>query len=211
VVKINEQLAMNNPTEIIKSEIVLENHHALLKPLSLDFLDELSEIALDKSLWALGMSRIENKTDLKNYIQKALKERSAGQSYPFVIFDKLKNRCAGSTRYGNISMENRRVEIGWTWIGKDFQGTGLNKACKFELLKFAFEKLECNRVELKTDALNQQSRKAMEKIGASFEGLLRSHQITSTGRIRDSVYYSIIASEWPEIKAALFFEFVKEL
>ncbi len=195
--------------ELFSTDIVLENKRAVLKPLTMEYLDELSKVALDESLWEWGMSRLQKRSDLEAYIQKALKERSAGQSYPFVTFDKLKNRFAGSTRYGNISIENKRVEIGWTWIGKEFQGTGLNTACKFELLKFAFEKLKFNRVELKTDALNQQSRKAMEKIGAKFEGVMRAHQITSTGRIRDSAYYSFLASEWPEIKATIFFEYNK--
>jgi len=194
--------------EILQNEIQLENHRALLKPLTTEHADALEDVAYHPALWELGMNSVASRNDLNRYIATALKERAAGTSYPFLITDKETGVAAGSTRFGNISHENKRVEIGWTWIGKQYQGTGLNKACKFELLKFAFETLKFNRVELKTDMLNKQSQRAMEKIGATREGVFRSHQITSRGRIRDSVFYSIIASEWPEVKSRIFPEFL---
>ena len=189
-------------------DIMLENNRAKLTPLKTSDINELDKIAYDPSLWKLGMSNIKQQKDLEEYIDNALQERSVKSSYPFLIFDKQTNSVAGSTRYGNISFVNKRLEIGWTWIHPIHQGTGLNKACKFLLLQFAFEELKFKRVELKTDVLNQQSQKAMRKIGAKEEGIFRSHSITSTGRIRDSIFFSIIKEEWPEIKTSIFKEFV---
>ncbi len=153
------------------------------------------------------MSNLLNDGDLQKYIGIALEERLAKASYPFLIFDKQMNCAAGSTRFGSISIPNKRVEIGWTWTHPKHHGTGLNKACKYLLLQFAFEVLKVNRVELKTDVLNQQSRKAILKIGATEEGIFRRHQVTSTGRIRDSVFFSIINTEWENIKNTIFKDF----
>jgi N-acetyltransferase len=199
---------MFNESNFFNSDIVLENKRAKLTPLKAEDLRQLTAVAYDPSLWQLGMSNIKEEKDLKEYIDIALKERSSGLSYPFLIFDKQTSSVAGSTRYGNISFPHKRLEIGWTWIHPKHQGTGLNKACKFLLLKFAFETLQFNRVELKTDVLNQQSQKAMRKIGAKEEGIFRSHSITSAGRVRDSVFFSIIKDEWHEIKGSVFKEFV---
>ena len=188
--------------------IVLENKRARLTPLKADDINVLEEIAYEPSMWELGMSNIKEQKDLKEYIGIALKEKAAKSSYPFLIFDTQTNSVAGSTRYGNISFHYKRLEIGWTWIHPRHQGTGLNKACKFLLLQFAFETLKMNRVELKTDVLNHQSQKAMRKIGAKEEGIFRSHQVTSTGRVRDSIFFSIISNEWEEIKHSIFKEFI---
>ena len=150
------------------------------------------------------MSNLVNSGDLKKYIDTALDERLTKVSYPFLIFDKQMNCVAGSTRFGSISIPNNRVEIGWTWIHPKHHGTGLNKACKYLLLQFAFEVLKVNRVELKTDALNLQSRKAILKLGATEEGIFRKYQVTSTGRVRDSIFFSILNSEWEDIKNTIF-------
>jgi Acetyltransferases, including N-acetylases of ribosomal proteins len=195
-------------SNFFNNEIILQNGRAKLSALKTDDLYELAEVAYEPSIWELGMSNIKEEKDLREYIDMALKEREMKTSYPFLIFDKQTNSVAGSTRYGNISFPNKRLEIGWTWIHPKHQGTGLNKACKFLLLQFAFEKLEFNRVELKTDILNQQSQKAMRKIGAKEEGVFRSHSITSAGRVRNSIFFSIIKEEWPEIKQSIFKEFV---
>lgn len=195
-------------TEVLKKDIVLENNRVLLTPMTQDHYSELSKIAFDPSLWEIAITLIKTGADLKQYIEIALNEKKAGLAYPFVIMDKVSGNIAGSTRYGSISHEHKRLEIGWTWLAKNHQGTGLNKACKYELLKFAFEGLDFNRVELKTDFINQQSRKAIRKIGAKEEGVFRSHCITPNRRIRDTVYYSIIKSEWEGIKKNIFLEFV---
>ncbi|HUS01217.1 MAG TPA: GNAT family protein [Chitinophagaceae bacterium] len=199
---------MFNESNFFDSEIILENERAKLAPLNVADLHQLATVAYEPSIWQLGMSNIREEKDLKEYIDVALKERSAKLSYPFLIFDLQTNSVAGSTRYLNISFPHKRLEIGSTWIHPRHQATGLNKACKFLLLQFAFETLQFNRVELKTDVLNQQSQKAMRKIGAKEEGIFRSHSITSGGRIRDSIFFSIIKDEWPEIKDSIFKEFV---
>jgi RimJ/RimL family protein N-acetyltransferase len=188
----------------------LENNRVLLKPLTEADFDGLCEAGADQSLWQFSLSPITSRNDLIQYLQTAIAERTQRRSIPFTIVDKSVNQIAGSTRYGNFSFENDRVEIGWTWIGKPFQQTGLNRACKYELLKFAFETLHMVRVELKADVLNQASREAMRKIGATEEGILRQHLRTGTGRMRDSVYYSILAHEWPEIKRTRFAAFSRE-
>ena len=146
-------------------------------------------------------------TRLRNYIQTALDEKAKGVSYPFMIFDKKTNEIAGSTRYMNIVPEHKRLEIGHTWLAPQFHGAGLNKANKYELLRFAFEELDCNRVELKTDNRNNRSKKAMMKIGAKVDGILRSHMVLHDGFIRDSIYLSIIKEEWEGLKETIFGEF----
>jgi RimJ/RimL family protein N-acetyltransferase len=124
-------------------------------------------------------------------------------SLPFVIVDQASNRIIGSTRYGNIDTTHRRLEIGWTWLTPGFQRGLANTEAKRLLLTHAFETLGVNRVELKTDALNEKSRKAIARIGATQEGIFRKHLITASGRVRDTVYFSIIDSEWPAIKVRL--------
>ncbi|MEO5892943.1 MAG: GNAT family protein [Ferruginibacter sp.] len=196
-----------NPAKFFEQAILLENDRARLAPMKEPDFDALEAVAYHPEIWKVGMSNLAGPAHLKEYIQSALKEKENHLSYPFLIFDKQANRVAGSTRYGNISFEHKRLEIGWTWLHPDFQGTGLNKACKFLLLQFAFESLGFNRVEIKTDAINLQSRKAILKIGAKEEGIFRKHQITSEGRVRDSAYYSIINEEWPLIKSTIFNDF----
>ena len=190
--------------DLFREEIILENEIARLTPLNENDFSELNKIAYDPRIWEWGMSNVVNAGDLQKYISVALEERSAKASYPFLIFDKKMNCVAGSTRFVSISIPNNRVEIGWTWIHPKHHGTGLNKACKYLLLQFAFEMLKVNRVELKTDVLNLQSRKAILKIGAIEEGVFRKYQVTSTGRVRDSVYFSIINIEWENIKNTIF-------
>jgi RimJ/RimL family protein N-acetyltransferase len=140
------------------------------------------------------------KKALEEFISLALEERQRGSSYPFVVYDKEKMAAAGSTRYGNISWKDKRIEIGWTWLGVDFQRTGLNRACKHALLKYAFETLDMERVEFKTDVSNQQARRALLKIGAKEEGILRSHSVMQDGRRRDTIYYSMLKNEWPGVR-----------
>ena len=196
-----------NETIFFEQDIVLENKKVILRSLQKEDFETLNLIAYHPAIWEVGMSNLTQPAHLQDYIQSAIAERNNMLSHPFLIVDKQHNRVAGSTRFGNISFANKRLEIGWTWLHPDFHGTGLNKACKFLLLQFAFETLLFNRVEIKTDAINLQSRKAILKIGAKEEGIFRKHQITSEGRVRDSVYYSIIKDEWPAIKSGIFKDF----
>jgi RimJ/RimL family protein N-acetyltransferase len=141
--------------------------------------------------------------DFERAVEKALDEQKRGESVPFATVERPSGRVIGSTRYMNIDRANLRVEIGSTWIAPAWQRTAVNTEAKYLMLKHAFEEWRCARVELKTDALNQRSRNAILRLGAKEEGTLRRHVVTWTGRMRDSVYFSILDSEWPEVKAVL--------
>jgi len=141
--------------------------------------------------------------ELRAYVERALAAARTGTVLPFATVSRAARRAIGSTRFANFDAPNRRVEIGWTWLGRDWQRTAINTEAKYLMLTHAFEKLGCVRVELRTDVLNERSRAAIRRIGASEEGVLRKHAITSTGRVRDDVYYSIVDEEWPGVKAKL--------
>ncbi|MFI5149902.1 MAG: GNAT family N-acetyltransferase [Bacteroidia bacterium] len=186
----------------------LENDIALILPLDKKYFHELSKVGADPDLWVLNPRRMQGPEDMADYLEDALMEQEKGISIPFVIIDKRSGEVAGSTRYANLYPVHKRLEIGWTWIGKKFQQTGLNRAVKFELLRYGFETLDLNRIELKTDIMNIPSRTAMKKLGATEEGVLRGHTRMASGRYRDTVYYSILKSEWPDIKKTVFASFL---
>src|SRR5215467_6132074 len=137
---------------------------------------------------------------MQAYIETALKERDSGSAIPFVQVERASGRVVGSTRYANIDRQHHRLEIGWTWVAPGWQRTVINTEAKYLLLRHAFQSLRCMRVELKTDSLNERSRAAILRIGAVQEGIFRNHMITSTGRVRHTVYFSVIDSEWPQVK-----------
>lgn len=174
-----------------------------LEPLEMDHLDELWLAADEPEMWELASDIVENKNDLQKYLQRAIDDREKGVAVPFVIRDKVSDKIVGSTRFGNIDRGNRKVEIGWTWIGADHRRTYVNTEMKLLMIGYAFDVWICIRVELKTDVLNMRSRNAMLRIGAKEEGILRNHMITASGRYRDSIFFSIIESEWPAVRAAL--------
>jgi N-acetyltransferase len=163
----------------------------------------LCAAGLDPELWRLVPYQVTTPEEMRGYIRQALAAESEGTALPFAKIEKATGRVVGSARYMNIDMANRRVEIGATWVGAPWQRTAINTESKYLLLRHAFETLGCVRVELKTDALNERSRKAILRIGAKEEGTLRSHMITQSGRVRDTVYFSIVDSEWPSVKAEL--------
>jgi len=183
--------------------VILDGTRVRLEPLSMEHLDDLCEAGLHDELWKLIPTFISTVEDMKNYIQTALDEQERGLSLPFATVEKTSGKAVGSTRFGNIDASNKRAEIGWTWISPEWQRTFVNTEAKYLMLKHAFEVWECNRVELKTDALNERSRNAILRLGAKQEGIFRQHVITYSGRLRDSVYFSIINTEWPEVKARL--------
>ena len=189
------------PLEI--QQVTLQGRHIRLEPLTLNHLDGLCEIGLDPDLWRWIPAPVKSRDDLRDYIRLALQWQTDGTALPFATVDQSSGRVVGSTRYMNIDKPNRHVEIGATWIGRPWQRTVVNTEAKYLMLRHAFETLGCFRVELKTDALNQQSRNAILRIGASQEGIFRKHVVCADGRLRDSVYFSIIDSEWPEVKARL--------
>ncbi|MBD1396991.1 GNAT family N-acetyltransferase [Pontibacter sp. JH31] len=185
-------------------DLVLENELVLLRPVSEHDLPQLEAIALDEDIWRYMPTRIGNKQELTDWMNAALQDRKSRQRYVFVIIDKATGRLAGSTAFGNISDRDKRLEIGWTWLGRDFRGTGMNKQVKFLLFSYAFEVLQYERVEQKTDVLNLRSRSAMLKTGATEEGILRSHTLMQDGRRRDTIYYSILRPEWQRIRQERF-------
>lgn len=185
---------------MIPDAIVLEGSLVRLEPLREDHLPALMAIGLDPELWRWTVASVRTPEDMRRYVRVALELAQRGEAIPFATVDKSTMRVAGSTRFGNIDRANRRVEIGWTWLGREFQRTGINTEVKYLMLRHAFESMQCLRVELKTDALNLTSRTAIERIGGREEGTLRSHMVTETGRVRDTVYYSILADEWPALK-----------
>ena len=191
-----------------KEEILLENERARLEPLSEMHFQKLLPIAMERELWEFTNADIKTEPDFRKYFNQAIHERISGNSYPFAIYDKSNHCYAGCTRYGNISFPNKRVEIGWTWYKPALQRTGINKACKHLILSFGFEQLDLNRIELKTSLLNLKSQGAMLKIGAVKEGILRRHMIAENGKVRDTVYFSFIKDEWPNIKETIFKEFI---
>ncbi len=190
-------------TAILVQPVTLEGVRVRLEPLTLDHVPRLCDVGLDPELWTITMTLIRTEEEMKQYVAAALRLQEAGSALPFATLDKVSGRVAGSTRFGNIDRTNKRVEIGWTWLGKEFQRTHVNTEAKYLMLRHAFEVWGCNRVEFKTDVINEKSRNALRRIGAKEEGILRKHQITATGRVRDSVYYSIIDDEWPELKSRL--------
>lgn len=189
--------------DMIVTPVTLEGRHVRLEPLSPLHQAGLSAVGLAPDLWRWIPTPVRTPEEMSAYIETALNEQSRGVSLPFALIEKAEGRAIGSTRYGNIDRAHHRVEIGWTWVAPAWQRTAINTEAKYLLLLHAFETLGCIRVELKTDSLNERSRAAILRIGAREEGIFRNHMITSTGRVRHTVYFSIIDSEWPEVKARL--------
>jgi RimJ/RimL family protein N-acetyltransferase len=183
--------------------VILEGEHVRLEPLSLSHLADLCEIGLDEDIWRWSPEQISTPAQLQAYIDDALRDQEAGTAVPFATVLKNEGRTIGSTRFCAIEPRHRRLEIGWTWIGTAWQRSVVNTEAKYLMLRHAFETLGCIRVELKTDSLNQHSRNAILRIGAKEEGTFRNHMVTQSGRLRHSVFFSIIDSEWPEVKASL--------
>jgi RimJ/RimL family protein N-acetyltransferase len=183
--------------------VVLQGRHVRLVPMTLEHVPALWEAAGDADLWRLTTSRVGSQDDMRRYVRAALEAQARGTALPFVTLDAAGERVIGSTRFGNVDVGNRRVEIGWTWIAAPWQRTPVNTEAKYLMLRHAFETLGCVRVELKTDVLNERSRRAILRIGAREEGILRKHAITEAGRIRDTVYFGIVDDDWPSVKARL--------
>ena len=183
--------------------VTLSGRHVRLEPLSVGHVESLCEIGCEESLWRWGVSSIQSLVDMRDYVATALQAQAEGTALPFVTIENSSDRIVGSTRYANIDRENRRLEIGWTWIAPPWQRTVINTEAKYLMLRHAFDVLGYNRVEFKTDSLNDQSRRALLRIGATEEGTFRNHMIVRGGRLRHSVFFSIINSEWPRVKADL--------
>ena len=187
------------------SPFTLTGEHVRLEPLRAEHAPMLWEVAKDHlaDLFQWIPYQLKSLEDFQNFNRQVLEEQSRGASLPFATFERKSNHIVGATRFMNMDLANRKVEIGSTWIAPPWQRTVVNTETKFLMLSHAFETWKCLRVELKTDALNQRSRNAILRLGAKEEGILRKHMLTWNGRQRDSVYFSILDSEWPAVKARL--------
>lgn len=184
--------------------VTLAGQHVLLEPLTLEHAPQLFEAAQDDAVWRyVSISRPQNLIEMQAIIHGALGQQAAGQRLPFAIIDRPSGQAIGSTSYLEIQPQNKSLEIGWTWLGKPFWRSPRNTECKYLLLQHAFETQGAIRVQLKTDSRNFISQNAIERIGGVREGILRNHMIYPSGYIRDTVYFSILDREWPEVKARL--------
>jgi RimJ/RimL family protein N-acetyltransferase len=181
----------------------LEGEHVRLEPLGMHHCNRLTEIGCVEEVWRHLTGRFQSEADLREFIETAVKWQSEGTAVPFATVDKATGLAVGSTRFANISREHRRVEIGWTWIAPPWQRSAINTEAKYLMLCHAFETWGCGRVELKTNSMNEKSRRAIARIGAKEEGTLRNHMVNPDGTFRHTVYYSIIDTEWPGVKTAL--------
>ena len=174
-----------------------------LEPLSADHTEGLLRFALTPSLWRFSISAMRDEGDVAMYVARALAERDAGAAVPLVVVRRSDGVVVGSTRFAELSAADRRVEIGWTFYDPAVQGTAVNADTKRAMLGHAFDTWRLLRVEFKADARNERSRAALAAVGATFEGTLRRHMRTASGGQRDTVYYSVIADEWPDVRARL--------
>lgn len=188
---------------MILTPTTLEGPTIRLEPLTLAHLDALLVVAQDPELWRLTVSVVTSRESLEEYVREALAEQQAGTALPFVTMLRATGQVIGSTRFGNAVPTHRRVEIGWTWVGRPWQRSGANREAKYLMLRHAFECWGCLRVEFKTSALNRRSRNALLGIGAVEEGILRHHMINADGSLRDSVYFSILSEEWAAVRRRL--------
>ena len=180
--------------------VTLEGRIVRMEPLELDHVPALAEVGLDPAIWQWTLARPRSEADLRDWAAATIANRDTGIELPFVTLEAATGRPIGSSRYLNIVLEHRRLEIGWTWVAPPWQRSGANREAKLLMLTHAFETLGCRRVEFKTDSLNEPSRTALLGIGATFEGIFRNHMVMPEGRMRHSAYYSVIDEEWPRVK-----------
>jgi RimJ/RimL family protein N-acetyltransferase len=192
-----------SPAAWTRDALVLEGQAGRLEPLTAAHVTALSEVGLDPELWAWTVSLVRTEDDMRRYVEAALAARAAGTAYPFATVERASGRVVGTTRYCAIEPEHRRLEIGYTFVAPSYQRTAINTEAKYLMLRHAFDVLGMNRVEFKTDVLNTKSRNALLGIGAMEEGVLRAHVITETGRVRDTIYFSILSDEWPRVRDRL--------
>jgi len=191
------------PATVRVEPVTLEGRLVRLEPMSLDHLPGLTRAAADERLWHWTPAQLMTEDAVAAWLEAALSNRDAGTELPFVTVEAASGTAIGSSRFMNIALEHRRVEIGWTWVATAWQGSGANREAKLLMLEHAFEQLGCARVEFKTDAKNERSRAALLAIGARFDGVFRKHMIMPDGRVRDSAWYSVIDDDWPAVKAGL--------
>jgi N-acetyltransferase len=185
-------------------ELCLETDRVQLRILQWSDIEKLKPLTASETSWNYFVKELDDETAYDAWMKEALMDYGTQKRVPFVIIDKQRSAYAGSTSYGNISFIDKRIEIGWSWLGDEFKGTGVNTHAKFLLMRYAFETLGFERVEIKTDNLNERSKAALKKIGALPEGVLRSHMQMHSNRRRDSIYFAVLKNEWPAVKKEKF-------
>jgi RimJ/RimL family protein N-acetyltransferase len=191
------------PPAVTVEPVTLEGRIVRLEPLGLEHVPGLAEVGLDPAIWRWTIARPASEDDLRAWAESALANRAAGTELPFVTIEQSTGRPIGSSRYMNIVLEHRRLEIGWTWLAPPWQRSGANREAKLLQLRHAFDVLGCRRVEFKTDSRNEASRNALLGIGAQFEGIFRNHMVMPDGPMRHSAWYSVIDEEWPAVRDRL--------
>lgn len=192
---------------MIPQDLILETSKALLRPVEPNDYETFLHLAQqDEEMWKYFSLNLGDEAQLRKWMEIAAADKKAETRRPFTIIDKISGKIAGSSSMGNISYHDLRLEIGWSWLGKEFRSTGLNKHAKFSMMRYAFDKLGFERVEFKTDVENERARQGLKKVGGIEEGILRSHMTMWNNRRRTSIYYSVLKNEWPGLKETIFKE-----
>lgn len=190
---------------MIPADLILETKRAILRPITVDDYDVFLKLAKeDFDMWYYFSLHLGDEKQLQRWFEMAFTEKAANTRRPFTIIDKETGQIAGSSSLGNISMHDLRAEIGWSWLGKGFRSTGLNKHAKYAMMRYAFDELNFERIEFKTDVENARARQGLRNVGGVEEGILRSHMTMWNNRRRTSIYYSVLKNEWPGLKATIF-------
>ena len=190
---------------MIPPDLVLETYRVLLRPTEPNDYETFLHLAQqDAVMWAYFSLNLGDEAQLRKWMEMAFNDKKAETRRPFTIIDKQTGTIAGSSSMGNISYHDLRLEIGWSWLGKAFRSTGLNKHAKFAMMRYAFEELDFERVEFKTDVENASARQGLKNVGGIEEGILRSHMTMWNNRRRTSIYYSVLKNEWPGLKETIF-------
>jgi RimJ/RimL family protein N-acetyltransferase len=189
----------------ISAELTLLTARVILRPIREDDFDAFMALAQqDEQMWEYFTFNLADASHLRKWIEAAIIDRQSGTRRPFTIIDKATNQIAGSSSMGNISYHDLRLEIGWSWLGKDFRSSGVNFNAKYAMLRYAFDELNFERVEFKTDVLNERAKQGLRKVGGKEEGVLRSHMTMWNNRRRDSIYFAVLKNEWPRLKETIF-------
>ncbi len=189
---------------MIEPELTLETSRVLLRPVHESDFDTFLDLSRDEGMWEYFTLNLADKNHLKKWMDAAFADKRMNTRRPFAIIDKATNQIAGSSSMGNISYHDLRLEIGWSWLGKNFRGTGVNRHAKYAMMRYAFEELNFERVEFKTDVLNERAKQGLRKVGGKEEAVLRSHMTMWNNRRRDSIYFSVLKNEWPSLKETIF-------
>jgi RimJ/RimL family protein N-acetyltransferase len=193
---------------MIPTDLALETQRVILRPLAISDYDTFLSLAKeDEDMWFYFSLNLANEKQLQKWFEMAFADKAANTRRPFTIIDKQTGQITGSSSLGNISMYDLRAEIGWSWLGKNFRSTGINKNAKYAMMRYAFDELNFERIEFKTDEQNARARKGLENVGGIAEGVLRSHMTMWNNRRRSSIYYSVLKSEWPGLKQTIFKDF----